>query len=681
MTHDMAPDGTFWIGSDHPFDLTEAYLNFRRDIVLHEAPHKAAFTLTADSRYRLWINGDYVARGPARAWPHAMQLDTLDVTKYLRPGPNHLAIQVYCPGYSHFAYVHKAATGWLGWLQIDAEITASDRHWHVQRDPSYAPLVPRISIYGSGVERRDMRFDTDWQTAPATNWATARIVQPPEGPIWRGLHPRDIPLLTETLQTLTAPWQTRFGPTPAGTGSPHDDLRRSFTTCRPAAIPPSLAANQTAIWIFDLGHSQICTAGVTIANATGGETLAISYAEKLRDGEILLSDPATYCRMRPTDSATLRPGRQTVEAFSQRGARYVIYQFDTVAPLTPAIQFFARLTTYPLAEIPLKPQPDATLTAVAKMCRRTILACLQDGLVDSIWRESSQWLGDVVAEAFALQAISHDARPLARAITMAAAGAANDGILPSVLPGEVPAYVVTDYNFSWIELLDLYAHHPGATDAPQMIASHRASLEKLLARLHADVGRNGLIRAQPGRRLFLDWSTVCRAEPNLTYNARYLHALQTAARLTSNPHGHQQAASLCDAIRSKFHDSMWHETPEGPAASQLALALLILTDTVTGPEAETLSQQIVARSLDLDDTSPAAKLILASPFMHHYIFQALDHLGQPGDIRAIIAARWGGWAKAGAPTTWENWNIDFPDGSACHGFSAHPLGWLNRLNQ
>ena len=67
--------------------------------------------------------------------------------------------------------------------------------------------------------------------------------------------------------------------------------------------------------------------------------------------------------------------------------------------------------------------------------------------------------------------------------------------------------------------------------------------------------------------------------------------------------------------------------------------------------------------------------------MHHYIFQALDHLGQPGDIRAIIAARWGGWAKAGAPTTWENWNIDFPDGSACHGFSAHPLGWLNRLNQ
>jgi hypothetical protein len=32
--------------------------------------------------------------------------------------------------------------------------------------------------------------------------------------------------------------------------------------------------------------------------------------------------------------------------------------------------------------------------------------------------------------------------------------------------------------------------------------------------------------------------------------------------------------------------------------------------------------------------------------------------------------------EEGRPNTPENWSIDFPDGSACHGFSAHPLGWL-----
>lgn len=677
MTHTTPPEGTFWIGSDHPFDLHEVYINFRRDLMLHEVPHKATFTLTADSRYRLWINGTYVARGPARSWPDHMALDTLDVTPYLQPGPNHLAIQVYSPGYSHFAYVHKAATGWLGWLDLDGEITPSDRHWHVKRDPSYDATVPRVSIYGTGVERRDLNKDTTWQTDPATTWAQARIVQTPEGPIWRGLHPRTVPLLTETQTPLTSPWQTRLGPTPPTTQDPHQDLRKAFATLPKAPIPATLAPNQTAIWIFDLGHSQTLTAGATLT-ATGGETLTISYAEKLRDKELLLSDPETYCRMRPTDRTILRPGTQTIEPFTQRGARYVIFRLDTRGEVTPAITFFTRTTRYPLAERPLKPQNDATLDTVAQMCRTTILSCLQDGFVDSIWRESSQWLGDVVAEAFALQALSHDPRPLALAITMAAQGAAPDGILPSVLPGDVPAYVVTDYNFSWIELLDLYAKHPGVTDAPQMIAKHRATLETLLARLHKDVGRNGLIKSQPGRRLFLDWSQAPRAEPNLTYNLRYLHALQTAARLTASPHTRQQADTLRDAIRTKFHDTEWREVPEGPNASQLALALLILTDTVTGTEAAALAAQITARSLDLDDTSPPGKLALASPFMHHYIFQALDHLDQTPHIRQIIKARWGRWAEALEPTTWENWSIDFPNGSACHGFSAHPLGWLNR---
>jgi alpha-L-rhamnosidase len=677
MTHPNTPDGTFWIGSDHPFDLSEAYINFRRDLVLHETPGKATFTLTADSRYRFWINGQYVARGPARSWPDAMALDTLDVTPYLHPGPNHLAIQVYSPGYSHFAYVHKSATGWLGWLDLDGEIYPSDRHWHVKRDASYSPRVPRVSIYGSGVELRDMAEDTAWQTDPSATWPQARIVQPAEGPIWSGLHPRPLPVLTEILKPLTTPWQTRLGPTPPASQDPHQDLRTAFATCPTAPVPSTIASNQTAIWIFDLGHSQLCTAGATLA-AKGGETLTISYAEKLRDGEVLLSNPETYCRMRPTDRATLREGLQTIEPFTQRGARYVIFRLDTATEITPDIACFIRTTTYPITELPLKPQHDATLDAVAQMCRSTIRACLQDGFVDSIWRESSQWLGDVVAEAFALRAISNDPRPLARAINMAARGAAQDGILPSILPGDVPAYVVTDYTFSWIELLEMYAHHPAVTDAPQMIARHRATLEKLLSRLHADVGRNGLIKSEPGRRLFLDWSQAPRAEPNLTYNTRYLHALQTAARLTASRHTRHQADTLRDAIRSKFHDAQWHEVPQGPPASQLALALLILTDAVSGAEVQTLAAQIVTRSLDLDDTAPPGKLTLASPFMHHYIFQALDHLNQSPQIRAIIKARWGRWANAGEPTTWENWDISFPDGSACHGFSAHPLGWLNR---
>jgi hypothetical protein len=683
MTPLQAPDGAFWIGSDHPFDLSEAYINLRADLDLAEAPHSAVLHLTADSRYRLWVNGVFVGRGPERSWPASMAVDAREITTLLRPGRNHLAVQVYSPGHSHFAHVHRAATGALGWLEVDGAVALrTDRNWRARRDLSWSPQVPRVSIYGTGAELRDMALAEDWQTADASAWAQARTVQTATGPIWAALRPRATPLLEEEVRALPLPWQTRLGPTPPDTPDPHQDLRAAFAACSPGPVPATLVPGQTAIWVFDLGSSRSCVAGASLT-ASGGERLTISYAEKLQNGDLLLPDPASYCRMRPTDRATLRPGRQEVEGFTLRGGRYLIFRLDAVAEVTPAPSFHARLPSCPLTERPLTKAGNATLDAVAQMCRRTVLACLQDGFVDSIWRESSQWLGDVVAEAFALQGISDDARPLRFAIDMAAEGAAPDGILPSVLPGDVPAYVVTDYNFSWIELLALYRAHPGARDGKAVIAQHWPVLTRLLTRFDDDLGPDGLIRSQPGRRLFLDWSAQDRGEPNLTYNLRYLHGLRCAAALNpETPEAAQWArgaAALRQALRqTHLAPDGWRESPAGLPAGQLALSLLILTETVTGPEAETLADRIAARSLDLSDTSPPGTLMLASPFMHHYVFLALDLLGRRDAIRAIIAARWGRWADAGEPTTWENWDITFPDGSACHGFSAHPLGWLQR---
>jgi hypothetical protein len=51
------------------------------------------------------------------------------------------------------------------------------------------------------------------------------------------------------------------------------------------------------------------------------------------------------------------------------------------------------------------------------------------------------------------------------------------------------------------------------------------------------------------------------------------------------------------------------------------------------------------------------------------------------DILDIIRLRWGRWVKQGFPTTWENWNVDLPDGSQCHAYSAHPRYHLLRAIQ
>lgn len=159
-----------------------------------------------------------------------------------------------------------------------------------------------------------------------------------------------------------------------------------------------------------------------------------------------------------------------------------------------------------------------------------------------------------------------------------------------------------------------YASHPRATDADDVLRRHWPTLCRMLPRMARDHAEDGLIRSQPGRRLFLDWSPMSRAEPNLTYNLRYVHALNLAATLAKRiavPEADAwvaEAAALAARLRETHLSSQgWRESPGGDPACQLALALLILTGCVSDDAAAPLADAIIARSLDLDDTASPGK--------------------------------------------------------------------------
>ncbi|MBK8797934.1 MAG: hypothetical protein IPM07_17040 [Anaerolineales bacterium] len=84
MTLSGFPAGACWIGAAHPFDLHEVYLDFRSPALeLATCPAHAELSITADSRYRLWVNGRFAGRGPARCYPWRQAVDRLDFC--LRP--------------------------------------------------------------------------------------------------------------------------------------------------------------------------------------------------------------------------------------------------------------------------------------------------------------------------------------------------------------------------------------------------------------------------------------------------------------------------------------------------------------------------------------------------------------------------------------------------------------------
>ena len=195
-----------WAGAAHPFDLHEAYLDFRSPALLLEAPPgRAELLITADSRYRLWINASRRCPPAPHVAIPGSKASTGSTSRLFAGRQQHRFPQIYQPGYSHFAYTHRAATGLLAHLLCDGRtqlVTGS--HWRTRRNPSFLPLVPRVSIYGSG-EDRDLRLDDNWWTVEydAGDWSIPRITASLGGYPWLELNERITPLLVERELPLT----------------------------------------------------------------------------------------------------------------------------------------------------------------------------------------------------------------------------------------------------------------------------------------------------------------------------------------------------------------------------------------------------------------------------------------------------------------------------------------------
>ena len=671
------PETAVWIATPHPFDLHEVYLNFRSPRWSWDGSGTVNLWITADSRYKLWINGRYCHRGPARSWPHAQKIDHIDITDWLLEGHNVLAVQVYQPGYSHFSTVHVGAVGLLAWLEQDDEpFLVTNSQWLAKRDGSFSSDVPRVSIYGSGVEQRDLRIAEQWQTAvfDDANWLPARIVDSANGAIWSGLQKRGTPLMTERGAEMTL----------LDHRTTHGNVDRFTHETVAEMWQKQTGDGQTKVesWLYDLGRAFSCQGWVEVKNARGGEQLAICYMEKIRDGELVTSDPTTYCRMRPTDLFTLKAGEQTVEPFTVRGGRYVLFQLvgaSSFIELTHHVHLFE----YPLTVTKPLQTDDQQLDRIISMCETTVHACLQDTFVDCVWRENSQWLGDALMQGLSLSAMGDDLRPLTTVLLDTAQGIYPDGILPSVAPAEVHAYTIPRYNCMWGELL---VHYWSLTQDESFVQLLWPTLRQMVAGLLALKNEEGLLVHPPGRRFYIDWSATAQSDPHLVFNLHVVLLLQMMVEMAQkfDPAEVDPWQREADELRQRcgerfggngrYYDDLAHTT-----YSQLGAAFALLTETAQSSEVDSLLDQILARSLNASDAYAEGEMVLASPFMHHYLFEALGKYGRNEALINIIKMRWGRWVAQGFPTTWENWNVDFPDGSQCHAFSAHPRYHLAKI--
>ncbi len=189
------PLSAFWIWHPQPdYCAYHRTIVARRSFRLPRTPLvTASMAVTADSWYRLRVNGTWVNDGPARSWPAHYSYDVLDLRAYLAPGVNTLEITACYFGCGSYHQDCRQA-GLLAQLDLTFAggrtlRVVSDGAWQTAAARAWVPDTPKIAQQMEPQEYYDARHD-------ALRFANAAVLFPARRGPWKDLTPRDSALLT-----------------------------------------------------------------------------------------------------------------------------------------------------------------------------------------------------------------------------------------------------------------------------------------------------------------------------------------------------------------------------------------------------------------------------------------------------------------------------------------------------
>jgi len=139
---DVAADlvGAQWIWASDT--APNGYVHARRCFSLPRASGRATLSVTADSRYAVWLNGREVGRGPAMFRRPGFRVDTFDVTRFLAAGENVLCVLGCYIGVATNNY-DPGPPGILCRLAGPGVDIVSDTSWRVHVSRAWKRDVPR----------------------------------------------------------------------------------------------------------------------------------------------------------------------------------------------------------------------------------------------------------------------------------------------------------------------------------------------------------------------------------------------------------------------------------------------------------------------------------------------------------------------------------------------------------
>ncbi|HTX17949.1 MAG TPA: alpha-L-rhamnosidase C-terminal domain-containing protein [Bacteroidota bacterium] len=658
---------------------------FRKVIDLTAAPTRFIVHVSADNRYKLFVNGRLVSLGPARGDILHWRFETVDLATDLRPGRNLLSAIVWNDADLRPEAQVSYRTGFI--LQGNSpseEIANTNSSWKCTRDEACGRMKANVLGYyaASSGECVDMRkHPRGWQEIlyDDKGWMNAREIfhGTPKGvftydPGWM-LIPSPLPPMELKEERIPRVRSAEGVAVPA----------RFTSGNSPIVIPPNTKAK------ILLDQTRLTDDYPTIIFSGGqGGSISLRYAEALytaRQG--IPSSETRYDKSQRDDvsgkvfigleDSVVSDGSasQTFTSRWWRAYRYIELVAKTTTDSMSIDDLYGTRTGYPFTRNATFSSSDTTLAKILDVGWRTARLCAFETYMDCPYYEELQYVGDTRIQALVSYYNSGDSRLARNALELIDNSRNPDGLTQSRYPTATTQYI-PPFSLLWIGMLyDYWRYTPDS----EFVRAKLAGAEAILSFFGRYQEADGSLRNVPYWN-FADWidapgwkDGMAPVGPDGSSSILDLELLQAyeqgaeiEARLGSDIQAEgfsKQVERLKNTIIEKYWDRGRREfadTQEKRTFSQHANALVILSGVLKGEEAHDLGRMI------LTDSS----LTEATIYFKYYVNRALALAGF-GDEYLHLLGIWKENLRYGM-TTWGETSDLSQTRSDCHAWGASP---------
>ena len=708
---DLAPARWIWLPCERT--LAGTFVLFRRELAVDGEIASARGWVSADSRYRLFVNGRRVQWGPAPCDPRSYEADPVDLAPHLRPGRNVIGAEVLYYGHGEGTWP-GGKPGFLFALRVEEKSgrtssLVSDAGWSVRLDRAHRPGQFKRWYLRALQEDYDARLAPSAWSEPGAaldaDWLPAQPLDlPADVPAAAGpqadytadggvsaassvLRARETPVLREAERPFER--MVRSGRL-VWKRDPRDwfeyRIPGSFELAAGSAATPTGAgawavepkAGEGAFLTFELPEQMVGFPYVTV-EASVGTVVELIFQESHDPAGPAWLDTHRYAWAR----FVCREGANRFECFDYESLRFLqVHVHDAPGPVTVR-DAGVRRRSYPWPKPPLFRVAEPPLQRLFEASFNTLVNSAQETIVDGMGRERQQYSGDGAHQLHATRLVCGDRQLARRFLRTFALGQTLDGYFLDCWPawdrlnrlaqrqvGATPWGPLLDHGVTFV--YDAWRHYMETGDG-EPAAELYPRLVRFFDYLLARRGKDGLLPVE-GWGVPAVWIDNGFARPRhkqLAFNLFTAAILKTAmapiAALAGDPAGEKGWAAAAarleadcarrfwSAERSLFVSNLPWEDEEGATRlDDRSLATALLFDQCPGGR---VAESVAALA------SPPASMALSYPANSHWRMQALARHGRPGAILKELRERWAALPSVRLNnTTPEDWAVR-PDSS------------------